>query len=68
MIKVIAKRDTQFLIQIEKSTGFIYDAALEERYDNLNIDSILARGYWERWNKQPSKEELKRIQDLPITK
>lgn len=69
MMKIIAIRESQVVVEKEGNKGFVYDFSLEERYEDQDINSILARGYWEEYKGQgPDKDELKRIHDLHVTK
>lgn len=68
-MKIAAMRESQALIQSETNKGFIYDFSLEERYEDQNINSILARGYWQEYKGEgPDEDELIRISRLPVTK
>ncbi len=68
-MKPIAIRGNQILIHEKQNIGFIYDIIKNTRTEELNIQSILARGYWHEYEGEgPSKEELERIKALPVIK
>ena len=66
-MELIAQRGNQLLIQIEKERGFVYDKDSNERFEENNIHSIIARGYWEEPTVKLTKGQLKAIKELPIT-
>ena len=66
--KVIAQRDNDaYLIQTGEETGQVVDWDDKERYPEFNLQSILARGYWEDLTPpHPTLEELMAIKVIRI--
>jgi len=66
-MKLIAQRGNQLLIQLKKDRGFVYNNKTNERFEENNINSIIARGYWEEPTIKLTKGQLKAIKELPVT-
>ena len=66
-MKLIAQRGNQLLIQTNKDRGFVYDKLSNERFEENNIHSIIARGYWEEPTIKMTKGQLQAIKELPVT-
>jgi len=67
MMQLVAERPgNQVLIQVTESTGFIYELGANKRGIDQDIQSILARGYWEESSKEFTNEHLQEIVRLPV--
>ena len=66
--RIIAQRDNDaYLIQTGKETAQVVDRDDKERYPEDNLQSILARGYWEDLTPpHPTLEELMAIKVIRI--
>jgi len=66
--RIIAQRDNDaYLIQTGKETAQVVDWDDKERYPEDNLQSILARGYWEDLTPpHPTLEELMAIKVIRI--
>ena len=46
--KIVAKQgDDRLLLTADNKTAFVADTSYKLRYPEFNLQSILARGYWE---------------------
>jgi len=68
--KIIAQQEGEaYLIQTGKETAQVVDWDDKERYPESNLQSILARGYWEDLTPpHPTLEELLAIKIIRIAK
>ena len=68
--KVIAQRDNDaYLIQTGEETGQVVDWDDKARFPEFNLQSILARGYWEELTPpHPTLEELMAIKLVQTAK
>ena len=68
--KIIAQQEGEaYLIQTGKETAQVVDWDDKERYPESNLQSILARGYWEDLTPpHPTLEELLAIKVVRIAK
>jgi hypothetical protein len=53
-VKVLAKSASAFLIEFEDGYGRVLDLEQGRLFPPNSVDSILARGYWEPFNGDPS--------------
>jgi hypothetical protein len=66
-MEVVAQRDDYLVImEDDRDNGFIYEMGAEERGPSMNLDAILARGYWVSPNREFTKDYLKRVSSLPM--
>ena len=50
-MKIIAQQpDQRYLVQTAKDKAFILDLKEERRWPEFNLQSLLARGYWEEFD------------------
>ncbi|MBC8245559.1 MAG: hypothetical protein H8E20_14325 [Verrucomicrobia bacterium] len=57
--KIIAERiGDAYLVQTGETTGFVASYEYQRRYEDNQIDSILARGYWDEVENPPPKMEV----------
>ena len=68
--KIIAQQEGEaYLIQTGKETAQVVDWDDKERYPESNLQSILARGYWEDLTPpHPTLEELTAIKVVQLAK
>ena len=64
--KIIAQQEGEaYLIQTGEETALVVDWDDKERYPESNLQSILARGYWEDLTPpHPTLEELLAIKEV----
>ena len=68
MILLIAKQEgsNRYLFKSGPRKGFVADMDLEVKYNEFNIESLLARGYWNKVNN--NKDIIKKVEEFPISK
>jgi len=65
--KVIAQQDQEaYLIQTSEELGQVVDWDDKERFPEFNLQSILARGYWEELT--APHPTLQQLLEIPIPK
>jgi hypothetical protein len=64
--KIIAEQGGElYLIQLSETTAQVVDWDDKERFEEFNLQSILARGYWEDLTPpHPTLEELLAIKEV----
>jgi len=64
--KIIAEQGNElYLIQLSETTAQVVDWGDKERFAEFNLQSILARGYWEDLTPpHPTLEELLAIKEV----
>lgn len=64
-MRVVGKRtDDIYLIQVNEDQGRIVDFESQKRFPIFYLQSLIARGYWEKVGEEEEKEVLNRLADL----
>ena len=50
MMRVVAQRGNSFLLQVGDEEGRVFDSGTGRLYPPAGLQSILARGYWEKFS------------------
>lgn len=67
MIELVAQRPgDQILVRVTEDSGFIYSLGSKVRGVERNLQSIIARGYWEEPTRDLTDDYLEEIAKLPV--